>query len=68
MKRKTPFLQYKHSMMYKVFEATLNELIKNDFINTDKKYLKDLKANLLFEEIRNLSKWKFKKLSKRKLK
>ena len=54
-------------MIYKVFEATLNEPIKNDFVNTCKRYLEDLNINLSFEEIRNLSKWKFKKIIKEKI-
>ena len=72
MKRKTLFLQYilqqeKQSMMYKVFEATINEPIKNDFVNTCKKYLEELNITLSFEEIRNLSRWKFKKIVKEKV-
>ena len=44
IKRKTLFLQYilqqeKESMIYKVFEATLNDPIKNDFVTTCKKHL-----------------------------
>ena len=49
-------------MIYKIFEATLNEPIKNDFVNVCKKYLEELEIHLSFEEIRNLSKWKFKKI------
>jgi hypothetical protein len=72
MKRKTLFLQYilqqeNQSMMYKVFEATLNEPIKNDFVNVCKKYLEELKISLSFEEIRKLSKCKFKKIVKEKI-
>ena len=54
-------------MMYKVFEATLNEPIKNDFVNVCKKYLEELKISLSFEEIRKLSKCKFKKIVKEKI-
>ena len=72
IKRKTLFLQYilqqeKESMIYKVFEATLNDPIKNNFVTTCMKHLKELNISLSFEEIRNLSKWKFKKIVKEKI-
>ena len=72
MKRKILFLQYilqqeKQSMIYKVFEATLEDPIKNDFVSVCKKYLEDLKINLSFEEIKNLSKWKLKKIVNEKI-
>ena len=58
-------LQQEHeSMIYQVFEATLNDPTKNDFVNSCKDYLACLKINLSFDEIRNLSKWKFKRLVK----
>jgi hypothetical protein len=41
--------------------------LQNDFVNTCKKYLEELKINLSFEEIRNLSRWKFKKIVKEKV-
>jgi hypothetical protein len=72
MKRKILFLQYilqqeKQSMIYKVFEATLEDPIKNHFVSVCKKYLEELKINLSFEEIKNLSKWKLKKIVKEKI-
>ena len=72
MKRKTLFLQYilqqeTDSMIYKVFDATLNNPIKNDFVSICRKYLAELTITLSFEEIRTLSKWKFKKLVKEKI-
>ena len=54
-------------MIYKVFEATQNDPIKNDFVSICKKYLEDLNINLSFEEITNLSKWKLKKVLNEKI-
>ena len=72
MKRKILYLQYilqqeKQSMIYKVFEATLKDPLKNDFVSICKKYLEDLNINLSFEDIKNLSKWKLKKILKDKI-
>ena len=71
MKRKVLFLQYilqqkKDSMIYKVFEATLKNPLKNDFVQTCEKYLKSLKINLSLTEIEKLTKWRFKKIVKEK--
>ena len=71
MKRKTMFLQYilqqdQKSMMYKVFEATCNSPLKNDFVQSCKKYLEILDIKMSFEEIAKISKWKLKKIVKEK--
>jgi hypothetical protein len=60
MKRKIIFLQYilmqyKNSMVYKVFMATFENPVKNDFVATCKKYLKQLGIKLTFEEISEMS-------------
>ena len=49
-------------MIYNVLEAT----VKNDFVFTCRKYLKNLKIELDFEEIEKMTKRKFKKLLKEK--
>ena len=71
MKRKILFLQYilqqeKSSLIYKVLEATMKNPLKNDFVDTCKKYLQILKIDLSFSEIENLSKWSLKKIVKEK--
>ena len=71
MKRKILFLQYilkqdKDSMIYKVFEATSENPLNNDFVKTCKKYLKTLDINLTFMEIEEMTNWRFKKLVKEK--
>ena len=73
MKRKVIYLQYilqqdKDSMLYKVFEATAQNPLKNDFLKICEKYLQRLKINLSFEEIEKMSKMSFKKLVKEKTK
>ena len=55
-------------MIYKVLEATKNNPIKNDFVNTCEKYLSFLKINMSFEQIGSMSSWKIKKLVKLKTK
>ena len=60
--------QDKKSMMYKVFEATCTDPVKNDFVQTCKKYLEILNLNLSFVEIGQMSKWEIKKLVKDPLK
>ena len=50
------FLQYilkqeKNSMMYKVFKATIDNPVKNDFVKACEKYLDRLWLKLTFEEI-----------------
>ena len=71
MKRKILFLQYilqqdTQSMIFQVFDATVKNPVKNDFVKTCERYLQVLDINLSFEEIENLSKWKFKKIVKEK--
>ena len=72
MKRKLSFLQYllkqeKTSMIFQVFQATSDNPIKNDFVQTCKKYLDELNINLSFEQIQPMSKWKMKKLLNEKI-
>jgi hypothetical protein len=57
MKRKVLFLQYilqqeKSSMMFRVFQATCDNPVKNDFVMTCEKYLQTLGIMLSFEDIR----------------
>ena len=71
MKRKMGFLQYilqqeKQSMIHQVLEATKQNPVKNDFVQTCKKYLQVLNINLSFEEIAKLTKYQFKKIVKEK--
>ena len=71
MKRKIIFLQYilqqeKESMIFKVFKATCDNPLKNDFVKTCEKYLEILKINLTFEEISEMTKSRFKKIVKEK--
>jgi hypothetical protein len=71
MKRKIIFLQYvlkqeKSSMVYKVFEATCENPIKNYFVVTCEKYLKTLDIKLSFIEISQMGNWKLKNLVKEK--
>ena len=55
-------------MIFKVFQATCDDPIKNDFVNMCLKYLQILQINLSFEEIEKMSKFSFKKLVKEKAK
>ena len=69
MKRKILFLHYilqqeKTSMVYKVFKATCENPLKNDFVQTCESYLKQLDINMTFEELGKLSTWSCKKLVK----
>ena len=71
MKRKIIFLQYilkqdKNSMVYKVFKATSENPVKNDFVETCKKYLKQLDIKLTFEEISEMSSNRLKNIVKQK--
>ena len=71
MKRKIMFLQYiikqnKNSMVYKIFKAIEENPIKNDFVNTCKKYLDILKIKTNFEGIAKMSKIKLKKILREK--
>ena len=65
------FLQYilkedKNSMIYQILKATEEKPIKNDFVTTCHKYLKNLDINLSFEEIGKMSKYSLKKVLKEK--
>ena len=69
MKRKILFLQYilkqeESSMIHKVFKATCEQPIKNDFVQTCRKYLETLEIKITFEEIKQMSEFRFKKLVK----
>ena len=71
MKRKILFLHYilqqeKSSMIYKVLQATRDNPTKNDFVKTCESYLSQLKINMTFEELSQMSKWSVKKLVKDK--
>ena len=73
IKRKVIFLQYilkqdKESMMFKVFQATLDQPTKNDFVSTCLKYLESLNITLTFDEISEMYEFKFKSLVKEKTK
>jgi hypothetical protein len=66
MRRKIAFLQYilkadKNSMIYQILKATKENPIKNNFVVTCLKYLKNLDINLSFEEIGKMSKYSLKK-------
>ena len=72
MKRKLLFLQYilkqgKQAMIYQILKAIEENPIKNDFVNTCKKYLKSLKMNITLEQIENMSKIQLKKILKEKI-
>ena len=53
-------------MIFQVLKATCENTVKNDFVQTCKKYLKTLDIQLSFEEIASLSNFRFKKLLKEK--
>ena len=42
--------------------------MKNDFVYSCKKYLEKLNINMSFEEVKNMSDFRFKKLLKEKMK
>ena len=72
MKRKLLYLQYllqqeKTSMIHQVLKATIDNPIKNDFVQTCQKYLDYLNIDLTFEQIAKMSKWKMKKLVNEKV-
>ena len=72
IKRKIIFLQYilqqnESSMVSKVFKATCENPLQKDFVNTCKSYLEQIKIDLSFEQIRQMSVYKFKKLVKQKI-
>ena len=71
MKRTVIFLQYilqqdEKSMMFKVFKAICENPLKNDFVKNCEKYLERLDINVSFQEISEMSKYKFKRLVKKK--
>jgi hypothetical protein len=69
MKRKILFLHYilqQEKMVYKVFQATRENPLKNDFVQTCESYLKQLDINMTFKELGKLSTWSCKKLVKMK--
>ena len=71
-KRKILFLHYllnqeKSSMINQVLQATINDPIKNDFVQTCKKYMKEMNIHMSFEDFGKLSKWKARKLVKEKV-
>ena len=71
IKRKIIFLQYilqqnESSMVSMVFKATCENPLQKDFVNTCKSYLEQIKIDLSFEQIRQMSLYKFKKLVKQK--
>ena len=73
MKRKLLFLQYilkleQSSMLYQILKVTQEKSIKNDFVKVCEDYLEKMKINLTFADIENMSKRKFKKLIKEKVK
>ena len=71
MKRKIVYLHYllqqeDTSMIYKVFQATQNHPVKNDFVQTCTKYLEQLEIDLTFDELAAMSQTKVKNLVKQK--
>ena len=55
-------------MVYRVFQATCENPIKNDFVKTCESYLQILGIEMTFEEIRDMSIFSFNKLVKEKVK
>ena len=53
-------------MIYKVLQATKNDPVKNDFVQTCTKHLEELEINLTFDELAAMSHWKVKNLVKQK--
>ena len=71
MKRTVLFLHYilqqdQESMMFKVFLATCENPLKNDFVSRCKKYLDILNIKLSFDIISEMSKYQFKRIVKQK--
>ena len=71
IKRKIIYLQYilqqeKSSMVYKVFQATQENPVNNDFVKSCLKYLEMLDIKMSFSEIEDMSTWRFKKIVKEK--
>ena len=55
-------------MVYKVFEATRENPLKKEFVQTCERYLKTLNLKLTFSEIEQMGNWKFKNLLKEQVK
>ena len=73
MRRKLAFLQYilkqdKNSTLYQVLKMTKENPVKNDFVLTCEKYLKNLDIHLSMVEISKLSKNRFNRIIKGKVK
>ena len=71
-KRKLLFLHYllkedSSTMVYKVLKATVENPVKNDFVQTCEKYMRELNINLTFEQFGKLSKWSARKIVKQKV-
>ena len=54
-------------MVYKVLKATVENPVKNDFVQTCEKYMRELNINLTFEQFGKLSKWSARKIVKQKV-
>ena len=54
-------------MMFRVFQATCDNPVKNDFVKTCKKYLQTLGIMLSFDDIGKMSPYTFKKIVKEKV-
>ena len=70
--RRIIFLHYllqedSSTMVYKVLKATVENPVKNDFVQTCEKYMRELNINLTFEQFGKLSKWIARKIDKQKL-
>ena len=53
-------------MIHKVFKATCEHPLKNDFVQTCNKYLETLEIKLTYEKIEEMSEFSFKKIVKQK--
>ena len=53
--------------MYQVLKATMDNPLRNDFVQTCVKYLNDLKIDLSFDQIEKMSVWTFKKMVKERI-
>ena len=52
--------------MYRVFQATCDQPLKNDFVKTCQKYLECLDINMTFDQIKEMSEFRFKSIVKQK--
>ena len=48
--------------MYKVFQATCDNPLKNDFVETCTRYMESLGLDLTFEDMRKMTKQQLKKI------